>query len=72
MRSTSSQSSDGGSYSDLIHGDQGNIYTTTTYTTTTTSTTTNVTTITTTNNGKVVKHDTFIICKTVKSAWTSD
>ena len=37
MRSTSNQSSDGGSYSDLIHGDQGNTYTTTTTTSTTTS-----------------------------------
>jgi hypothetical protein len=38
MRSTSNQSSDGGSYSDLIHGDQGNTYTTTTSTATTTTT----------------------------------
>ena len=54
MRSTSNQSSDGGSYSDLIHGDQGNTYTTTT------------TTTTTTNNRKVVKHGSFISRKTVK------
>ena len=65
MRSTSNQSSDGGSYSDLIHGDQGNTYTTTTTSTTTTSTTTTTTT-TTTNNRKVVKHGSFIIRKTVK------
>ena len=40
---------DGGSYSDLNHGDQVNTYTTTaTYTTTTTTTTT------TTNNRKIV------------------
>jgi hypothetical protein len=51
MRSTSNQSSDGGSYSDLIHGDQGNTTTTTT---------------TTTNNRKVVEHGSFLIRKTVK------
>ena len=62
MRSTSNQSSDGGSYSDLIHGDQGNTYTTTS----TTATTTYTTTTTTTNNRKVVKHGSFILRKTVK------
>ena len=61
MRSTSNQSSDGGSYSDLNHGDQGN-----TYTTTATFTTTTTTTTTTTNNRKIVQHDSFIICKTIK------
>ena len=50
MRSTSNQSSDGGSYSDLIHGDQGNTYTTTATTTTTTTITTTATTITTTTS----------------------
>jgi len=40
MRSTSNQSSDGGSYSDINHGDQGNTYTTTTATTTTSTTAT--------------------------------
>ena len=66
MRSTSNQSSEGGSYSDLIHGDQGNTYTTTTTATTTTTTTITTTTTTTTNNRKVVKHGSFIIRKTVK------
>ena len=61
MRSTSNQSSDGGSYSDLNHGGQGNTYTTATTTISTTTTTT-----TTTNNRKVVKHGSFIIRKTVK------
>ena len=77
MRSTSNQSSVGGSYSDLIHGDQGNTYTTATTTTTTTISTTTTTTTatttitttattTTTNNRKVVKHGSFILRKTVK------
>ena len=65
MRSTSNQSSDGGSYSDLIHGDQGNTYTTTTTTTTTTTSTTTSTTTTASNNRKVVKHGSFIEARTL-------
>ena len=65
MLSTSNQYSDGGSYSDLNHGDQGNTYATTTITTAATTSTTTTTT-STTNNRKVVKHGSFIIRKTVK------
>ena len=71
MRSTSNQSYDGGSYSDLNHGDQGNTYTTTS-TTTTTTTTSTTTATTTTNNRKVVKYGSFIICMIIRMLWTSD